>query len=315
MLAQSQYLRISVNNTCNLSCFFCHNEGAPITGESLSIDALEFACRIAKKKGFTKFKLTGGEPTIRRDICQLVERLAAVGLEDFSMITNGALLESLAEPLKKAGLQRINVSLHTLDPEKFDAMQIKNKVSMNRILRGIDKAIEVGFRDMKINFVYTGSASDADLIDLLEYIAVRNLTLVVLPVIAGSADDSQANITLDELYAKFVNMGIRSERTILDNEGIQKRLIVLDSGATILLRKDELSSRKPYTFCESCTVKKQCREGIFPLRLSAAGELIPCLASIKNRISIREALENQDEAAVVEAFHNVQGWRAAVAQA
>ena len=106
MLKQSKYLRISVVNTCNFSCFFCHNEGADITGEKLSIDALEFACQIAKKEGFNKFKLSGGEPTIRKDIIQLVKRLSAIGLEDFSMITNGVLLEDFAEPLRKSGLQK-----------------------------------------------------------------------------------------------------------------------------------------------------------------------------------------------------------------
>ena len=313
MLKQSKYLRISVVNTCNLSCFFCHNEGADITGEKLSIDALEFACKIAKKEGFTKFKLTGGEPTIRKDILQLVERLSAIGLDDFSMITNGVLLEDLAEPLKKAGLQRINVSLHTLDQEKFDAMLIRNTVSLDRIIRGIDRAIDVGFTDMKINFVYTGSDSDQDLNTMLEFVAQRSISLVVLPVIPMNIN-FDSSIQLDELYEKFKEMGIYHENIITDNEGINKRLITLNSGAKVLLRIDELSSRKPYIFCESCSVKEHCREGIFPLRLSAAGELIPCLASDKNRISIRESLENQDEDFIVSEIHKIQRWRTKIEQ-
>lgn len=314
MLKQSKYLRISVVNTCNLSCFFCHNEGSDITGEKLSIDDLEFACRIAKQEGFSKFKLTGGEPTIRKDIVQLVERLAAIGLDDFSMITNGGLLEELAEPLRDAGLQRINVSLHTLDEQKYDAMMVRQKVSLDKILRGIDHAIKVGFENMKINFVYTDSSSDPDLDDLLDYVAQRCLTLVVLPVIPMGSNLSQEKITLDYLYEKFKGMGIKQERIITDNEGINKSLIELNSGAKILLRKDELSSRKPYAFCESCKVKDQCREGIFPLRLAASGELIPCLASNENRISIRDSLKNQDEESVVQALHQIQGWRTEIAQ-
>lgn len=311
MLKQSQYLRISVVNTCNLSCFFCHNEGAAITGEKLSIDDLEFACKVAKRQGFTKFKLTGGEPTIRKDIIQLVERLSSIGLEDFSMITNGSLLEELAEPLKIAGLHRLNVSLHTLNQEKYESLNVKQKVSLDKILRGIDHAIKVGFTNMKINFVYTGDNSDKDLEDLLDYVAKRSLTLVVLPVIENRTDHS---VTLKGLYEKLELLGIKEETSIIDNEGIYKRLISLNSGAKVLLRKDELYTRKPYSFCESCVVKEQCREGIFPLRLSAAGEFIPCLASPENRIPIRETLKNQDEESLIQTINEIQRWQTEIAQ-
>lgn len=306
MLKQSKYLRISVVNTCNLSCFFCHNEGADITGEKLSIDALEFACQIAKKEGFNKFKLSGGEPTIRKDIIQLVKRLSAIGLEDFSMITNGVLLEDFAEPLRKSGLQRINVSLHTLNQAKFEGMMVNNKVRIDKIIRGIDRAIDVGYTDMKINFVYTGPDSDQELNDMLDFVAQRSITLVVLPVIRMNTN-VDSTIQLNELYEKFKEFGIQHEKMFTDNEGINKRLILLKSGAKVLLRKDELSARKPYHFCDNCSFKVKCKEGIFPLRLSASGELIPCLASNQNRISIRDALENMNENAVVNAIHRIQG--------
>lgn len=305
-LNKSQYLRISVVNTCNLSCFFCHNEGAPITGEKLSIEELVFACEAAKKQGFTKFKLTGGEPTIRKDIIELVRRLSDIGLEDLSMITNGGRLIELAGPLREAGLHRLNVSLHTLDEAKYEAMMVKQKVPLWKIIDGIDHAIETGFTDMKINFVYTGRSSDEDLDDLIDFVAARAITLVVLPVIEKENDHST---TLEGLYEKFGQMGIKEERTVIDNEGIVKRSILLESGATLILRKDELGERKPYSFCDSCRVKDQCREGIFPLRLSAAGELIPCLASMENRISIKDAVREKDEETFVSAIKQIQSRR------
>lgn len=306
MLKQSSYLRISVVNTCNLSCFFCHNEGAPITGEKLSLDELEYACKIAKTQGFSKFKLTGGEPTIRKDIIQLVERLSALELDDFSMITNGTKLTELAKPLKDAGLQRINVSLHTLDVDKYNKMMVKQKVSLEKIIDGIDHAIEVGFTNMKINFVYTGLSSDKDLEDLIDFVTQRSLTLVVLPVIEKS---SNHRTTLNELYEKITQNGVESEKVVIDNEGIMKRLITLKTGGVILLRDDELSEQKPYHFCDTCKVKDQCREGIFPLRLSASGSLIPCLASHENRISIKKTLTNQNESELTDAFNQVRNWQ------
>lgn len=305
MLKQSQYFRISLVNTCNLSCYFCHNEGAEVTGEKLTIDELEMVCRIAKKQGFRKFKLTGGEPTIRRDIIEVVSRLAAIGLEDFSMITNGTLLSRLAGPLKEAGLQRINVSLHTLNDEKYEQLNVKQKVKLDRIIKGIDKALEVGFQNIKINFVYMGSKSDEDLEDILSFIMHRNLTLVVLPVMEK---DSEHTTTLQSLYEKFKRKGILSEELIVDSEGIQKRLITLISGAKVLLRIDELANKKPYTFCSTCVFKKSCREGIFPLRLSAEGELVPCLVNSENRINIKEMLQKENKEGINNAFQTIKDW-------
>lgn len=305
MLNNSKYLRISVVNTCNLSCYFCHNEGAEITGSKLSIDELEFACKIAKECGFTKFKLTGGEPTIRRDIVELVQRLSALGLDDFSMITNGSLLSKLANPLKEAGLQRINISLHTLNESKYEQLNVKQKVSLKRIIEGIDAALDAGFKNMKINFVYTGEQSDEDLEDILNFICKRDLTLVVLPVISAN---EQHLTTLEQLYEKFKMKNIASEKLIIDGEGIQKKLLTLHSGAKVLLRVDELSDKKPYYFCSTCQFKDSCREGIFPLRLSAEGQLIPCLASIENRMSIKELLLNKDETCLKQTFDSVKEW-------
>ena len=307
MLNHSQYFRISVVNTCNLSCYFCHNEGANVTGGKLSIDDLEMVCRIAKQQGFRKFKLTGGEPTIRPDIVELVSRLAAIGLDDFSMITNGTLLTRLAAPLKEAGLQRINVSLHTLNQEKYEKLNVKQKVNLNRIVQGIDKALEVGFKNIKINFVYMGSKSDDDLEDILSFIMHRDLTLVVLPIMEKGSGHS---ITLQNLYEKFIRKGIVSEKLIIDSEGIRKRLITLESGAKILLRIDELANRNPYTFCSTCSVKNNRREGIFPLRLSAEGELIPCLANYGNRINIRKLLQERNQEEINKVFQTIQEWGA-----
>ena len=198
------------------------------------------------------------------------------------------------------------MSLHTLNQAKFEGMMVNNKVRIDKIIRGIDRAIDVGYTDMKINFVYTGPDSDQELNDMLDFVAQRSITLVVLPVIRMNTN-VDSTIQLNELYEKFKEFGIQHEKMFTDNEGINKRLILLKSGAKVLLRKDELSARKPYHFCDNCSFKVKCKEGIFPLRLSASGELIPCLASNQNRISIRDALENMNENAVVNAIHRIQG--------
>ncbi len=305
MLNSSKYFRVSVTDKCNLSCFFCHREGNDSECvDELSPKELQLACKIAHEMGFQKFKLTGGEPTVRNDICTIVSLLSKLNLPDLSMITNGSLLSEQAGDLWKAGLRRINITLNSLNQERFQRIQTTRQVSVASVLQGIEAACSVGFKNIKINFVYFDEDSERDLEELLVYTKERGFTLVVLPALAV-----QSYYTLDYLYNKIRAHGIVSEDIISDSEGIRKRLISLVSGASVLLRLDELAAQKPYVFCGKCSVRENCREGIFPVRLSANGELIPCMASREHRISIRPLLSNQNVRGIMQAFATIDGWR------
>lgn len=264
---------------------------------------IQTACEAALDFGFTKFKLTGGEPTYREDICAIVSRLAQLSLPDFSMITNGTLLEDCAQNLWDSGLRRLNVSLNTLSPKKFRVLQKKSKVTVEKILRGIKLAQQVGFEHIKLNFVFFNEESRKDLPELLNYVSGKDLTLVLLPVIAKNS-----HYNLAYLYEILKIYGIVAEEVITDGEGIKKRLIRLKMNSKVLLRMDELSEKKPYVFCGACKSQRQCREGIFPIRLSADGELIPCMANLQNRISIRAQLAAHDMSALKTAFTKIKGW-------
>ncbi len=304
MVNPSRYFRVSVTNRCNLSCFFCHKEGNHSNcWEELSPKELQFVCKEAYEAGFQKFKLTGGEPTLRSDICTIVSMLSKLNLPDLSMITNGTYLSELAKDLWDAGLRRLNITLNTLNQKRFQQIQKAGTVSVETILQGIKIAQKVGFENIKINFIYRDEASEQDLEDLLVYAKEYGFVLVVLPVLS-----EQCYYTLEYLYDKLQGYGIKSERIIFDNEGIRKRFICLYSGAKVLLRVDELSERKPYVFCKECLEQRICREGIFPIRLSAGGELIPCMASEEHHISIKDFLVNQDRKGIKEAFAEIDGW-------
>ena len=304
MLKKSKYLRISVTNTCNLSCFYCHKEGNHSLDQNmLSPKEIQTLCRIGLAMGYEKFKLTGGEPTMRRDICEIISRLAALGLPDLSMITNGTTLADQAADLWKAGLRRVNVTLNTLNPKRFQSIQGSGAVSVDAILEGISAAKRVGFQNIKMNFVYFDDDSEKDLKELLNFSGECGCTLVVLHVLS-----KQSFYSLDFLYYKLQSYGIAKEELIVDREGIRKRLIQMKSGAVALLRMDELADRKPYVFCSDCADRKECREGIFPVRVSANGELIPCMASLKHRIPIAHLLADPNEAAIRQAFSTIEGW-------
>ena len=303
MASQSKYFRVSITNQCNLDCYFCHNEGNGKDCEKLlSVNDIAYICGIAVEQGFDKIKLTGGEPTIRDDLPLLIGELKKLNIKDLSMITNGTTLINKIDTLKEAGLERINVTLNTLNHNKFEKITRTSSLMLDKTVNGIDLALHRGFQNIKLNFVYTGMESDKDLNDLLKFTSDRNLILVILPLI----EESKEQITLNQIYEKIKIIGIKEEKCCIDNEGIKKRLIELLSGAKVLLRAEELSDHKPYIFCEECNKKEMCKEGIFPLRLSATGELIPCLASNNNRVAIRAAIKARNDKEVVNAINMIR---------
>ncbi len=149
------YLRISVTDRCNLRCVYCMPaEGIQLLRHEdiLSFDEITEVASTAVDLGMRKIRLTGGEPLVRRGITDLVKMIASIpGIEDFSMTTNGTLLDKFAGPLKEAGLQRINVSLDTIDPAKY--LKITRGGKLNDVLTGLKKAREAGFSPVKINCV------------------------------------------------------------------------------------------------------------------------------------------------------------------
>jgi cyclic pyranopterin phosphate synthase len=159
-------LRLSVTDRCNLRCVYCmpaHPEWMP-QPEILTFEEIERVARVAVSLGIAEFRITGGEPTARRDLPQLVRNLAAVpGLRDLAMTTNGILLKDLAVPLREAGLHRLNVSLDTLSGEKF--VHLARRDGFLRTWEGIEAADRAGFRPLKINMVVLRGVNDDEVVD------------------------------------------------------------------------------------------------------------------------------------------------------
>jgi GTP 3',8-cyclase len=171
------YLRISVTDRCNLRCRYCMpEEGVNLMhhGDILSFEEIRDVVKVAVNFGVDKFRITGGEPLVRKDIVTLIAMLAMVpGVKDLALTTNGILLEELALPLKKAGLQRVNISLDTLSPEKFKV--ITRGGDINRVLRGIRAASEAGLDPIKINCVVFKSSNEEDATEVKEFCRINNL--------------------------------------------------------------------------------------------------------------------------------------------
>ena len=163
-----KYLRLSVTDLCNCRCVYCMGEnGVPRLPHSaiLSFEEMEEIVRAAVSLGVTKVRLTGGEPLVRRGIDELVRRLRGIeGVEELAMTTNGTRLTEYAEALKEAGLDRLNVSLDTLDPEKF--RRITRIGELRDTLDGLDAARRAGFERIKLNTVLMGGVNDDEIAEI-----------------------------------------------------------------------------------------------------------------------------------------------------
>ena len=165
---QINYLRLSLIDHCNLRCVYC----MPIRGltfipspELLTAEEIETVARAAVRVGFHKFRLTGGEPTLRPEIVEITERIAAVpGVEDLAMTTNGILLPRLAKPLRDAGLKRLNIHVDTLHPERLK--KLMRFASLEEMEAGIAAAEEAGLVPIKLNCTVTRDYNDMDVAEL-----------------------------------------------------------------------------------------------------------------------------------------------------
>lgn len=173
---QIDYLRISLIDHCNLRCVYC----MPLRGlsfipspELLTAEEIELAARAALSLGFRKFRLTGGEPTLRPDLVEIVQRIAALdGVDDLSMTTNAILLPKLAQPLAAAGLRRVNVHVDTMNPEHLK--KLMRFGALEEILAGIDAAEAAGLVPIKLNCVVTRDYNDMDVVELARLALTRD---------------------------------------------------------------------------------------------------------------------------------------------
>lgn len=164
------YLRISVTDRCNLRCRYCMpEEGVEDLGhyKMLSLEQIYRLVKVASGAGIKRIRLTGGEPLVRRSIVRLVAKIHSLpGIEDISLTTNGILFPEMADELKAAGLNRVNISLDTLNDEKYQ--YITRKGHVDDAIKAIHKAIELDMKPVKINFVIIKGFNDDEILDFAQ---------------------------------------------------------------------------------------------------------------------------------------------------
>jgi cyclic pyranopterin phosphate synthase len=184
-------LRVSVTDRCNIRCVYCmREEGVRFRphSEILTFEEIRRFVRVAARLGIREVRLTGGEPLVRKDVCRLVEMLAAVpGVDDLAMTTNAILLGRYAAPLKAAGLDRLNISLDTLDRWRF--RQISRSDELPRVLAGITAARRAGFRKIKLNALAIRGRTEQEVVPLAKFARQRGLELRFIEFMPLDGDD------------------------------------------------------------------------------------------------------------------------------
>ncbi|WP_455364026.1 GTP 3',8-cyclase MoaA [[Eubacterium] cellulosolvens] len=222
-------IRISVTRRCNIHCFYCHKEGDYSTGE-LEMKPIEIAriVDIAAHLGIKKVKITGGEPLIREDVLEIFRLIKRTsGIEELSMTTNGILLTDMANRLKDAGLDRVNVSLDSINKTTF--RKITGVNALKNVLQGIDKARDAQLTPIKINMVLLKGLNDSQVWQMIEFAQKNHLILQLIEFESPyenemyrkyHADLSTIEVKLRKQAKKIITRKMHHrQRFLLPNEG------------------------------------------------------------------------------------------------
>lgn len=260
------YLRISVTDRCNFRCAYCMPpDGVKLLDHAdiLAYEEILYLIRVFNKYGVNKIRLTGGEPLVRKGIVDFIRAISSLGIiADLSLTTNGSLLADMAEDLKAAGLHRVNVSLDTVDPERF--RRITGSASLERTLAGIEKAIAVGLHPVKINVVLTSAFMDSDLSYFVEMVYRYPIAVRFIEYMPIGYNGTGPGMTSAEVKNRLNGAGLGMLEPAAGSIGNGPAKYFRLPGA-----KGLFGFITPLTehFCRACN----------RMRLTADGKLRPCL--------------------------------------
>lgn len=281
------YLRISLTDHCNLRCVYCMPEDMTFrpNAELMQDDEILHLVSLFSSLGFDKIRLTGGEPTVRANLVQLVEGICQTpGVRTISMTTNGVLLGRLAQPLADAGLERVNISIDTLDPQKF--RRLTRWGSLEDVWAGILAAERAGLTPVKLNAVVVRGYNESDVVDLarLTIDHAWQLRFIEMMPFAG-ATDLQVNqmVTMEEVKSR-VEAALGTMEPARDGE--------LDGEARVFRLPGALGevgfiSSVTQPFCDLCTRARLTADGRLRLCLLREGE-VDLLTPLREGLSLDE---------------------------
>ncbi len=271
------YVRLSVTDRCDFRCVYCMAEDMTFLPRQ-QVLTLEEIARVARSfvaLGTEKIRLTGGEPLVRKDILGLVQEIGSYGLRDFAMTTNGSQLPTMAEPLRKAGLHRLNISLDSLDAEKFRTITRTGKLS--QVLDGIDAACAAGFRGIKLNVVVMKGRNDEEIPELIEFARRKKIDISFIEEMPlgniSEHDRGLALCTSDEVR-DIIQQRHELTPTTDDSGGPARYYRMSDSDIRV-----GFISPHSHNFCSTCN----------RVRVTVEGRLLLCLGN-EHSMDLRRVL-------------------------
>ena len=281
-------LRISLTQECNFRCFFCHREGQRFLAKNeMTPEEIERLVRIASHLGIKKVKLTGGEPTVRDDIIEIV-RLIKPYVVDLSMTTNGSKLKELAKPLAKAGLDRVNVSLHSLKPEVYK--RITGVDMLETVLEGIEEAVKY-LSPVKLNMTVMKGLNDGEIWDMVNF-AARTGTILQLIELEAPREMTETGFFRKYFYPlKPVERELEKRALEIRERMMHRRrkyFVPTDYG---IAEVEVVRAMHNTVFCANCTRLRVTSNGKFKTCLLRNDDLIDFLTAMRNGASDAELVD------------------------
>lgn len=274
------YVRISVTDRCDFRCVYCMSEDMTFLprAQVLTLEEMATLGRAFTELGVRKLRITGGEPLVRKNVIWLFQQLGRLpGLHELTLTTNGSQLEHLAAPLRDAGVRRINISLDSLDPERF--RRITRVGDLEKVLRGIKAAQAAGFERIKLNTVAMRNRNDDEILDLVQFVLDRGMDISFIEEMPlGVIDDhdrAEVYMSSDEV-AELIRTRHELVATTEQTGGPSRYYRIPGSESRI-----GFISPHSHNFCESCN----------RVRVTTEGQLLLCLGQ-EHSMNLKQVLRS-----------------------
>ena len=293
------YLRLSITDQCNFRCNYCLPNGYQPEANKPSFLTLSEIVRVAEAfaaMGTEKIRLTGGEPTLRKDFITVAENVANVsGIRQLALTTNGYRMAKDVDAWQRAGITSINVSVDSLDPKMFHQITGINK--FDEVMRGIERAFEIGYKKVKVNSVLMKNLNDHEFNQFLAWVKNRPIQMRFIELMQTGE--------MDSFFHHHHLSGEILVKKLLEQGWLLQQKAITDGPAKVFKHPDymgEIGLIMPYekNFCASCN----------RLRVSAKGKLHLCLFG-EEGIELRDLLRSDDQQSILQAriFSALQGKR------
>lgn len=280
---QINYLRLSVTEHCNYRCFYCRDdEHTPNCKREdiLSYEDIEKIVQLFAQLGITKVRLTGGEPLLRRGIAKIAKLISRIdGINDMPLSTNAHLLEKFAGKLYQNGINRVNISIDSLIPERFE--KVTRGGDLSEVIKGIDAAIQTGMHPIKMNMVAMRGVNEDEIESMIDFAINKGIDIrfiETMPIGSAGIEALAQHISKKDILAK-INKHLNNQLTpIVSNKtaGPAHNFKIKGTNSTV-----GIISAVSNNFCQTCN----------RIRLTAKGDLILCLGQ-QDSISLRDAVRS-----------------------